>query len=237
MRTVSVKRASSGLGRPLGTRVPSDADAALAPKTRDSPRRVVEEYVATGQRVGSRALVERSGLQVSPSTVRSELSELETLGLLTHPHTSAGRLPTESGYRWYETANFCLEPTRADGRDLRARHNLAYWRGRDYLGVGIGAVSTVASLRRRNRPGLAAYVRALRAGERPPSEIEIIDDETRTRERLLLGLRLDEPLLVADVERALDREAAERLLASSSSRATTARTCHSHGAAAFSAEG
>ena len=51
--------------------------------------------------VGSKSLVERSGLDVSPSTVRSELSELEAIGLLTHPHTSAGRVPTESGYRIY----------------------------------------------------------------------------------------------------------------------------------------
>src|SRR5438105_6130594 len=63
--------------------------------------RVVEEYVATGQPVGSKGLVERSGLQVSPSTVRSELAELEQIGLLTHPHTSAGRVPTDSGYRFY----------------------------------------------------------------------------------------------------------------------------------------
>jgi heat-inducible transcriptional repressor len=64
-------------------------------------RRVVEEYVATGQPVGSKTLVERSGLPVSPSTVRNELAELERLGLLTHPHTSAGRVPTEGGYRLY----------------------------------------------------------------------------------------------------------------------------------------
>ncbi len=64
-------------------------------------RRVVEEYVATGQPVGSKTLVERAGLGVSPSTVRNELSELERLGLLTHPHTSAGRVPTEKGYRLY----------------------------------------------------------------------------------------------------------------------------------------
>src|SRR5581483_5831549 len=60
--------------------------------------RVVEEYVATGQPVGSKSLVERSGLGVSPSTVRSELAQL---GLLTHPHTSAGRIPTDLGYRFY----------------------------------------------------------------------------------------------------------------------------------------
>ena len=64
-------------------------------------RRVVEEYVATGQPVGSKALVQRADLRVSSSTVRGELAELESLGLLKHPHTSAGRLPTESGYRVY----------------------------------------------------------------------------------------------------------------------------------------
>jgi heat-inducible transcriptional repressor len=64
-------------------------------------RHVVEEYVATGQPVGSRTLVDRGGLSVSPSTVRGELAELERRGLLTHPHTSAGRVPTEHGYRTY----------------------------------------------------------------------------------------------------------------------------------------
>ena len=73
----------------------------LTPRKLEILRRVVEEYVATGQPVGSRALVERSGLDVSPSTVRSELFELEAFGLLTHPHTSAGRVPTQSGYRVY----------------------------------------------------------------------------------------------------------------------------------------
>ena len=50
---------------------------------------------------------------------------------------------TGAGYRWYETANFCRATEDAGGRDLRARHNLAYWLGRDYVGIGIGAVSTV----------------------------------------------------------------------------------------------
>jgi heat-inducible transcriptional repressor len=73
----------------------------LSPRRREILRRVVEEFVVTGQPVGSRALVERGNLSVSTSTVRSELAELESLGLLTHPHTSAGRIPTESGYRLY----------------------------------------------------------------------------------------------------------------------------------------
>ena len=73
----------------------------LSERKREILRRVVEEYVATGQPVGSRVLVERAALGVSPSTVRNELAELEALGFLTHPHTSAGRVPTEAGYRLY----------------------------------------------------------------------------------------------------------------------------------------
>jgi heat-inducible transcriptional repressor len=73
----------------------------LSARKREILRRVVEEYVATGQPVGSKSIVERTGLEVSSSTVRNELSELEAIGLLMHPHTSAGRVPTESGYRVY----------------------------------------------------------------------------------------------------------------------------------------
>jgi len=76
-----------------------DPAAGLTPRQREILSRVVEEYIATGQPVGSRYLVERAGLEVSPSTVRNELAELETRGLLTHPHTSAGRVPTELAYR------------------------------------------------------------------------------------------------------------------------------------------
>jgi oxygen-independent coproporphyrinogen-3 oxidase len=116
---------------------------------------------------------------------------------------------TGAGYRWYETANFC----RADGeRDLRSRHNLAYWRGRDYLGLGIGAVSTVAGVRRRTTPRLAAYVAALEAGCAPERELETIDDDTRSRELVMLGLRLDEPLSIEGLEPALDDVALERLV-------------------------
>jgi oxygen-independent coproporphyrinogen-3 oxidase len=115
---------------------------------------------------------------------------------------------TGAGYRWYETANFC----RADeSRDLRARHNLGYWLGRDYLGLGIGAVSTIESVRRRNAPRLGPYLAALGEGRRPPRELEPLDAGTRRRERVMLGLRLDEPLLVGDLEAAVDREAIDRL--------------------------
>jgi len=120
---------------------------------------------------------------------------------------------TAAGYRWYETANFCLDGSRASGRDLRARHNLGYWHGSDYLGLGMGAVSTISGERRRNTPGLTRYITALAAEERPPSEIEFIDVETHDREKLLLGLRLDEPLVLADVDGAVARASLNRLVA------------------------
>jgi len=64
-------------------------------------RAVIEEYVTTATPVGSQALVERYRLGVSSATVRNILAELELAGLLDHPHTSAGRIPTDAGYRWY----------------------------------------------------------------------------------------------------------------------------------------
>ncbi len=62
---------------------------------------VVREFVQTGAPVGSRTLVEKYGLDVSPATVRNEMARLEELGYLTHPHTSAGRQPTVEGYRYF----------------------------------------------------------------------------------------------------------------------------------------
>jgi len=64
-------------------------------------RAVIQEYVTTAIPVGSQALVERYRLGVSSATVRNILAELELAGLLGHPHTSAGRIPTDAGYRWY----------------------------------------------------------------------------------------------------------------------------------------
>ena len=62
---------------------------------------VVGSYVEEGRPVGSRAIAGRPQIEWSPSTIRSELSALENEGYLTHPHTSAGRVPTETGYRFY----------------------------------------------------------------------------------------------------------------------------------------
>lgn len=73
----------------------------LSERQQEILARVVEEYVATGVPVGSKTLVERTSMGVSSSTIRNELAVLEEQGLLTHPHTSAGRVPTGLGYRFF----------------------------------------------------------------------------------------------------------------------------------------
>jgi oxygen-independent coproporphyrinogen-3 oxidase len=116
-----------------------------------------------------------------------------------------------AGYRWYETANFCRTPAFVDERDLRSRHNLAYWRGRDYLGLGIGAVSTVAGERWRTTPRLGPYLAAMRDRRRSLREVELLPAAVAREERVLLGLRLDEPLPLAPVAANVDASALERL--------------------------
>ena len=64
-------------------------------------RAIVEDFVSTNEPVGSRALAERHGLGVSPATVRNDMAALEDEGYITHPHTSAGRIPTDRGYRLF----------------------------------------------------------------------------------------------------------------------------------------
>jgi len=73
----------------------------LGERQRDLLRAVIREYIASAQPVASAALVRRYRLEVSSATVRNELAALEDLGLLTHPHTSAGRVPTDLGYRYF----------------------------------------------------------------------------------------------------------------------------------------
>ena len=78
-----------------------ETEPTLTPRQEEILVRVVEEYVATGAPVGSKTLVERAAMDVSSSTVRYELAVLEEQGLLSHPHTSAGRVPTDLGYRFF----------------------------------------------------------------------------------------------------------------------------------------
>ena len=89
-------------------------------------RAVVENYIQTAEPVGSKAIVESAGLKVSSATIRNEMAELENLGYLEQPHTSAGRVPSPKGYRLYvnelmERQRLSLRETEEINQSLRGR--------------------------------------------------------------------------------------------------------------------
>lgn len=71
---------------------------------------LVEHYISDGQPIGSRTLLQHSGLDVSPATIRNVMSDLEHLGFITSPHTSAGRVPTQKGYRLFVDSLLTVQP-------------------------------------------------------------------------------------------------------------------------------
>ncbi len=92
MRWAADPAGLAGLGR---------AKVELTARQQAILKKVVEDYVLTAVPVPSEKIAGRSGLKVSSATVRNEMVELEDLGLLSHPHTSAGRVPSDQGYRYY----------------------------------------------------------------------------------------------------------------------------------------
>lgn len=71
---------------------------------------LVEHYISDGQPIGSRTLLQHSGLDVSPATIRNVMSDLEQLGFIASPHTSAGRVPTQKGYRLFVDTLLTVQP-------------------------------------------------------------------------------------------------------------------------------
>src|SRR5207344_1080907 len=89
---------------PIGLIAPNAGLAQLNQRSRDIFRQIVENYLATGEPVGSRNISRLITLPLSPASVRNVMSDLEQLGLIYAPHTSAGRLPTELGLRFFVDA-------------------------------------------------------------------------------------------------------------------------------------
>jgi heat-inducible transcriptional repressor len=89
---------------PIGLIAPQAGLAALNERSRDIFRQIVESYLATGEPVGSRNISRLIAVPLSPASVRNVMADLEQLGLIYAPHTSAGRLPTERGLRFFVDA-------------------------------------------------------------------------------------------------------------------------------------
>src|SRR6185436_2837650 len=75
---------------------------------------LIERYIAEGQPVGSRTLSKYSGLDLSPATIRNAMADLEELGLISSPHTSAGRVPTPAGYRFFVDTLLVTKPLESE---------------------------------------------------------------------------------------------------------------------------
>ena len=77
-------------------------------------KRLIEQYISEGQPVGSRSLSKLSGLELSPATIRNVMADLEELGFVSSPHTSAGRVPTPRGYRFFVDTLMTVQPLEAE---------------------------------------------------------------------------------------------------------------------------
>ncbi len=93
----------------------------LDPRARQLLRALIAQYIADGQPVGSRTLAKNSGLDLSPATIRNVMADLEEIGLLAAPHTSAGRIPTAQGYRVFVDSLLELKPLDAPQMDALRR--------------------------------------------------------------------------------------------------------------------
>ena len=100
---------------PLGLR-PRHLVAMLDDRKLEVLRAIVEDYVSTNEPVGSKTLVERHNLGVSPATIRNDMAALEDEGYITQPHTSAGRIPTDKGYRLFVDRLSTVKPLSAAER-------------------------------------------------------------------------------------------------------------------------
>jgi len=107
----------SGRRAKKGARAPERVDAGLDGRKTSILGTVVYEYIATGEPVGSAMLTQKYNLGISPATVRHEMATLEEEGYLDQPHTSAGRVPSDLGYRYYVDRLMLPEALSSDERD------------------------------------------------------------------------------------------------------------------------
>jgi oxygen-independent coproporphyrinogen-3 oxidase len=158
------------------------------------------------------ALIVEDGTRLARQIRRGEVSEPDD-DLAADMYELADELLGAAGYGWYEVSNWAkatglstnsengVEPTLnvADGAEHRSRHNLAYWQGQDWWGVGPGAHSHIGGVRWWNVKHPAAYAERIAAGQSPAAGRETLDAETRRVERVLLGVRVREGLSISEL--------------------------------------
>jgi len=184
--------------RAAGLEVSLDLIYGTPGETIDDWRASLEQAIAQEpDHLSAYALIVEPGTKLARQIRRGEVPEPDE-DLQADMYELADRLLGEAGYAWYEVSNWAR-----DGR--RSRHNLAYWQGHDWWGVGPGAHSHVGGVRWWNVKHPAAYADRVLAGASPGAGRETLDDATREVERVLLGARirdgLEIPTLAAEGRR------------------------------------
>ena len=165
-------------------------------ETDDDWRRSLDAAIETGaDHVSAYALIVEEGTRLAARIRRGELPMTDD-DVLADRYVVADETLTAAGFSWYEVSNWARTPA------ARSRHNLAYWTGADWWGVGPGAHSHVGGTRWWNVRHPAAYAQRLAAGESPAQARETLDPDARHLEEVLLRVRLREGM---PVERLRDR--------------------------------
>ncbi|OIH96283.1 radical SAM family heme chaperone HemW [Curtobacterium sp. MCBA15_001] len=142
--------------------------------------------------VSAYSLIVEDGTAMGRAVSRGELPAPDD-DLAADMYELADQVLGDAGYGWYEVSNW------AKGDEHASRHNLSYWKGHDWWGIGPGAHSSVAGTRWWNVKHPAAYANRVLADESPAAGRETIDDETRYVERVLLAARVRGELTTADL--------------------------------------
>jgi putative oxygen-independent coproporphyrinogen III oxidase len=136
------------------------------------------------------SLIVEDGTKLARQIRRGEVAQPDE-DLQADMYELADELLGQAGFGWYEVSNWARSP------EFASRHNLAYWQGHDWWGVGPGAHSHVGGVRWWNVKHPAAYAERIAAGNSPGAGREVLDEETRRVERVLLQSRIREGLPVA----------------------------------------
>ncbi|MFT7766366.1 radical SAM family heme chaperone HemW [Clavibacter tessellarius] len=175
--------------RAAGLEVSLDLIYGTPAETLDDWRASLEQAIAQEpDHLSAYALIVEPGTKLARQIRRGEVPEPDE-DLQADMYELADRMLGEAGYEWYEVSNWAR-----GGR--RSRHNLAYWQGHDWWGVGPGAHSHVGGVRWWNVKHPAAYADRVLAGASPGAGRETLDDATREVERVLLGARIRDGLAI-----------------------------------------
>lgn len=195
-----------GWARDAGLDVSLDLIYGTPGESLDDWRRSLETAIALEpDHVSAYSLIVEDGTKLARQIRRGEVATPDD-DLAAEQYELADALLTSAGYHWYEISNW------ARGAEHPSRHNLGYWQGHDWWGVGPGAHSHIGGVRWWNVKHPAAYADRILAGDSPAAGRETLDDTTRRTERVLLGTRLRDGLPTTELS-ASGRHAVAGLIA------------------------